>query len=257
MRINPISLRGIAPSDPGRLASGRRIVKPSDDPAGLAVAVELSAQAGRQQIASRNVSDGFSVSSIIQGVLGSVSDINGRRQELAAQAANGTLSDAQRDALNKEYKALGEEIDRTTASATFNGKALFGQGSIDIQAGASGEPGDTISIALHDVSTKSLGLPADISTQDGARLALEASRSAAQQIAGFNADVGASTSRLVEAFGTLSAGRVANEAAAGQILDADYASEVSTNISQNIRAQAGAALGAQANVDAQVALRLL
>src|SRR5690606_23056633 len=70
-----------------KLSSGRRINKPSTDPANLAVAIELLANVSTSAVAARNISDGVSVASIAEGSISSATDITIRMSELAAQSA--------------------------------------------------------------------------------------------------------------------------------------------------------------------------
>ena len=120
-----------------RLSSGLRINHASDDAAGLAVATSLKTDSRIFTQAIRNVNDGISVLNIAQGATEQLSNVTTRLKELAEQAANGTYSTVQRNAINKEADALVNEFNRITAVATFNGiKLLDGQNpNSTIQAG--------------------------------------------------------------------------------------------------------------------------
>jgi flagellin len=95
-----------------RLSSGKSINKASDNPAGLAVLSQLDASVVSLGQASRNISDSSSALAIADGASGQIQDMTGRLQELATQAANGTISDSQRGALQQEFSALTQEIQR-------------------------------------------------------------------------------------------------------------------------------------------------
>ena len=121
-----------------RLSSGLRISRVSDDPAGLAVALSLSADARICRQGLRNLNDGISLLNIADAALAELDNILARQRELAALASNGTLSLAQRQALNKEAEALSGEFNRIVESAAWNGIRVFdaATGRISIQAGA-------------------------------------------------------------------------------------------------------------------------
>ena len=120
-----------------RLSSGQRINKASDDAAGLAISksLQLDETVFRQGV--RNVNDGVSILNVADGALESLTNIVVRVKELAAQAANGALSNAQREALDMEAQKLSQEFVRISRSTSFNGITVF-DGSVQnyrIQAG--------------------------------------------------------------------------------------------------------------------------
>jgi len=130
-----------------RLSSGQRINKASDDAAGLAVASGLNFKRAVFNKALENLNTGISALSIANQGLDSLSIIVMRQQELAEQAANGTLSSTQRAALDLEAQALADEYQRIIETTSFNGIDLLqGTASISLQAGV-GE-GATISAEL-------------------------------------------------------------------------------------------------------------
>lgn len=240
------------------LASGKRINRAADDPAGLAIALDLLANADTGAVAARNISDGVSALSIAEGSLSSAADITVRMSELATQAANGTLSDTQRGALDKEYQALSAELNRISATTEFNGQQLLsGSTSISIQAGTGGGAESQIGVSLPGVSSSSLNLTANLLSQDSARQAIEQSKSAVSSLASSRAEIGAGESRLQAAFQNLKTAEVNQRGAASSILDADIALE-SANLARNkIAVQGAAAISVQANIIPQLAQKLL
>src|SRR6185312_9347945 len=121
-----------------RLSSGLRINSSKDDAAGLAIAARFTTQINGLDQASRNANDGISLAQTADGTLASVSDNLQRIRELAVQAANSTNSSSDRAAINQEVQQRLQEIDRSTAQASFNGqKVLDGSfGSASFQVGA-------------------------------------------------------------------------------------------------------------------------
>ena len=100
-----------------KLASGTRIRKASDDPAGLSVAAQLDAVATTLSQGSRNAADSQSALEIADSAISQISDISGRLQELATQAASGTLSDDQRQTLQALAASLEADPDLTPTTA--------------------------------------------------------------------------------------------------------------------------------------------
>ncbi|MBX7144586.1 MAG: hypothetical protein K1X79_09065 [Oligoflexia bacterium] len=108
-----------------RLSSGQRINRASDDAAGLAVSSTLDARIRVTNRGRLNVADGISALNIVDSTLGSIAEVLTRMQELAASAANGSLSSSQRRTLSQEYQTLEKEIRRITGETTFNGIQLL------------------------------------------------------------------------------------------------------------------------------------
>lgn len=241
-----------------KLASGKEINRASDNPAGLAVAMELLANADSGSVAARNVSDGMSALNIADGALQSASDITMRMQELATQSANGTLSDNQRAQLNNEYQSLKQELDRVSQTTEFNGQKLLG-GSTDIavQAGTTADASSQIGVSLPGISSSSLGLASDISTQAGAKAALTEAKAATQSVAGARAEIGSTESRLGVAYENIKTTELNQRDAASRIMDTDIAKESANMVGNSIRQQAGTAIQAQANNQAAISLKLL
>jgi len=241
-----------------RLSSGSRINKPSTDPANLAVAIELLANVKTSAVAARNISDGVSVASIAEGSISSASDITGRMGELATQSANGTLTNEQRSVLNEEYQALSSELDRIAGSTEFNGRSLLnGSSSIGLQVGTDSSSNSRIDLSLPGVSSQQLGLTGDISTQEGARQAIDQTTQSIDTLSNAQAEIGSVVSRLTSAYENLKVSELNQQSAASRILDTDVAAESANLIANNIRLKASVAIQAQANTIPQTALSLL
>lgn len=108
-----------------RLSSGMRINRASDDAAGLAIASSLRADSRVFNQGVRNLNDGISLLNIADSTIEQLENVVIRIQELANQAANGSLSTVQREALDLEAQALSDEFTRIAQSTEFNGTKLF------------------------------------------------------------------------------------------------------------------------------------
>ncbi len=112
-----------------KLSSGYRINRAGDDAAGLAISEKMRAQITGLETAQKNAEDGVSLVQTAEGALTEVHSMLNRMVELATQSANGTYSESNRTEMQKEIKALTEEIDRISDTANFNGTKLFSQSS--------------------------------------------------------------------------------------------------------------------------------
>ena len=113
-----------------KLTSGFKINNASDDPAGMAISRKMKAQIRGLEKASSNASDGISVIQTAEGALEEVSSCLQRMNELAVQAANGTYTTEDRNAIQLEIDQLNEEIQRISDTTEFNTKKLL-DGSVD------------------------------------------------------------------------------------------------------------------------------
>jgi len=132
-----------------RLSSGLRVNSARDDAAGLAIAERMNAQIKGMNVAVRNANDGISMAQTAEGALGKIGDNLQRMRELAVQSRNATNSDGDRANLQKEFKQLQSEIDRTVKGTKFNGTALFADGAattLSFQIGAGTDATDRIDI---------------------------------------------------------------------------------------------------------------
>ncbi|MDR7414838.1 MAG: flagellin [Armatimonadota bacterium] len=128
-----------------RLSSGFRINRAADDAAGLAISEKLRAQVRGLAQAIRNAQDGISMIQTAEGALNEVHAMLQRMRELALQAANDTLSNEDRAAINQEIQQLRAEIDNVSSRTTFNGKKLL-DGSLVTSLNASSELRDNLAI---------------------------------------------------------------------------------------------------------------
>lgn len=140
-----------------RLSSGQRIVRASDDAAGLSITSSLNLRSRVLTKGAQNINDGLSFLSIAEGALTELKDITIRIKELATQAATGSLSRAQRVTLQGESDRLTAEFNRIVSSTSFNGTQVLdaSTGSLRIQAGFGVQGG--LSTTLNDDLERSIG----------------------------------------------------------------------------------------------------
>ena len=106
-----------------RLSTGSRINSAKDDAAGLAISERMGAQVSGLNMAVRNANDAISLLQTADGATQEISNMLGRMRELAGQAASGTYTTTDQAALDLEFGALMDEIDRIAANTEWNGSA--------------------------------------------------------------------------------------------------------------------------------------
>ncbi len=140
-----------------RLSSGLRINRASDDAAGLSISSRMDSQVRGLGQAIRNAGDGVSATQTADAGLNNVTENLQRMRELAVQAANGTLTGRDRQAIQDEMDQLTDEIGTIGERTTFNGRRLIGgqAGSFSLQVGANSN--ETVDLPNADVRVNQLG----------------------------------------------------------------------------------------------------
>lgn len=159
-----------------RLSSGKRINNASDDAAGLAIATRMRARESGLGVAANNTQDGMSLIRTADSAMNSISNILLRMRDLANQSANGTNTDKNNAAMQKEFSQLTDQIKYITDNTQFNDQNLLDAGatpkSIKIQTLDSKTPGTQIDIEIAGTSLTALGLDnvrigaEEVSTED-------------------------------------------------------------------------------------------
>lgn len=253
-----------------RLSSGLRINRAADDAAGLSIAEALKADAKVAGVAIRNANDGISIISIADQAIGQIGNVLSRLAELAQQSANGVYANSQRSALNNEFVALTQEIERIALTTKFNGLSLLSGGeTVIFQVGFDGSSLSQVTYSGVQATLAALGLAngstvsysiiggTDLESQEAARNALNAVNSAIVSVSRNRGALGAAESRLEVTISNLQVARENFKAAESRIRDVDVAAEAAELTRLNILQQAGAAILAQANNQPQLAIQLL
>ena len=245
-----------------RLSSGLRINRAADDAAGLAVSEGMRAQIRGMSVASRNAQDGVSLVQVADGALGNVGDMLQRVRDLAVQASNGTLTDAQRTNLDAEVQQVLTEIGKTGTDTEFNGlKILAGSvataaSAVTLQVGANNS--QTIAFTIGTVSASDLGISGiAVSTAASASAAIASIDAAISTVTTSRANLGAIQNRLEHTINRLGMTSENLQAAESRIRDADMAQEMIKFTKNQILQQSGTAMLAQANQAPQRVLSLL
>ena len=267
-----------------RLSTGQRINNAGDDAAGLAIASRMTSQVNGLNMAVRNANDAISLVQTADGALIEMTNMLQRMRELAVQAASGTYSATDRDALEVEFDALQAAIQDINDDTQWNGTALLSGGStFTFHVGANAS--QTIAVTVKDFDTTgenaasaSVGIFENIDdttttdyedddTNDLAALsvdtvslagtALTNLTHAITRVQAHRATLGATINRLEYAADNLANVSQNTSASRSRVLDADYASETTELARTQIIQQAATAMLSQANQQAQSVLALL
>ncbi len=126
-----------------QLSSGSRINTGADDAAGLAIADGLHANITALTQSARNANDGVGELQVADGSLAAVTTLLNRAVTIATEAATGTVSDAQRVALNDEFTAIKSEIDRVGSKTNYNGGQVFTANTLNVFLSDAGAASNT------------------------------------------------------------------------------------------------------------------
>ncbi|WP_193371040.1 flagellin [Pelagibius marinus] len=254
-------------SSVSKLASGSRIVKASDDAAGLAIGTRLLADTTVLRQSAVNASQGASVLQVADGGLARVADVLQRMKALAAQSLSGVPSNTERGFIDAEFQQLKSEITAMATTTRFNGNSLL-DGSpgaaTPIEYFVGSEVGDVITVNFGTLSpiagytAADLGLAAQsANTVTAAGNAMSAVDAAIDLVSEARATLGGLVSRF-EFRGQQIATSLENiNAAKSSVMDVDLAEEQSKLVSSQVLVQASVSALSQANELPQTLLRLL
>lgn len=249
-----------------RLASGYRINRAADDAAGLSVSEKMRRQIRGLDQASTNAQDGVSLVQSAEGALNEVHDMLQRMNELTVKAANGTYTTAQKQYIADEVNQLVSEIDRIATTTKFNDQSVLnGSGtapkSFSFQVGNESE--ETMSVEISkmtateiDTNLKSQAWSAATVYSDVASFITVVSN-ALEKVASQRSALGAVQNRLEHTINNLDNIVENTTAAESRIRDTDMAKSMVTYSNNQVLAQAGQAMLAQANQTNQGVLSLL
>ena len=279
-----------------RLSSGLRINSAKDDAAGLQISNRLTNQINGLQQGNRNANDGIALCQTMEGALDETTSMLQRIRTLAIQAANGTNTTVDRQAIQQEVAQLSAEITRIACKTTFAGRqclagvngsdkggVLDSKGKVSFQVGAYAF--DTLGVSMSNGFTLS-GIYAEKHTQ-----AITSKDKLAEQKSGlyinngayeFNCYTQCNAQYTIKAIDEIinvvdskraELGAIQNRMestirnqenvaenvsdARSRIRDADYAEEASNLSAQTIVQQAATSILTQANQRPSIAMSLL
>ena len=253
---------GIQAKSSEKLSSGYKINRAADDAAGLAISEKMRRQVKGLTQASANAQDGISVVQTAEGALNEVHEMLQRMNELATKAANDTLQTTDRTYIQSEINALATEITRTATATEFNNKQLL-DGSFTskkLQVGSETDSQNQITVSIKEMSATNIGVAATsvkVTSHAKALSAITNIKNALNSVSQQRSDLGAIQNRLEHTIKNLDNVVENTQAAESLIRDTDMATEMVKYSNNNILAQAGQSMLAQANQTNQGVLSLL
>lgn len=246
-----------------KLSSGYKINRAADDAAGLSISEKMRSQIRGLNKASSNAQDGVSLVQTAEGALNETHSILQRMNELATQAANGTNTSVDRSAIRAELDQLTSEINRIQSTTQFNTMNLLdgtfsgATNQMKLQVGALS--GQSIDFSIANMCATKIGLKEtlSVSTFTKAGSYMKAVQDAIEVVSKQRSAMGAIQNRLEHTIANLDTTSENTQSAESRIRDTDMASEMVTYSKNNILAQAGQSMLAQANQSTQGVLSLL
>jgi len=241
-----------------KLSSGYKINRAADDAAGLTISEKMRSQVRGLNRASDNAQDGISLIQVAEGALNETHSILQRMNELAVQAANDTNTQTDRGAIQQEINQLTSEIDRIQRTTQFNTQNLL-DGSFEekkLHVGALKD--QTIDLSIKNMNADEIGVSGlEVTEQSSAEDAIEKVQQGISSVSAQRSELGAIQNRLEHTVANLNNVSENTQAAESRIRDTDVPSEMVNFSKNNILAQAGQAMLAQANQSTQGVLSLL
>ena len=242
-----------------KLSSGLKIVRSSDDAAGLAVSEKLRSQINALGQAKLNAQDGISMLQTAEGALNVTHNVLQRLNTLSIRAANdATLTSSDKALIQNEAVSLTDELTRMSATIKFNTKALL-DGSFTaqtLQVGAESGTTNQMTVDITGVSATTLGVDTlDLVGSAGA--AIDSIASAITLVSTNRGALGAVMNRLEKTIENIDIQSVNMTASESRIRDVDMAAEMSNFTKLQVLQQAGTAMLGQANAQPQSVLSLL
>jgi flagellin len=260
--------------DMEKLSSGLRINRAGDDASGLAVSEKMRAQIRGLNQASRNAANGISFIQTTEGYLQETTDILQRIRELAVQSSHGIYTDEDRMQIQVEVSSLVAEVDRIASHAQFNGMnmltgrfALPSDGNVVTASmwfhiGANMDHRTrvyvgtmtAVSLGLRDSTTEAI---LTLAVPEEANRAINTIDESLKLVNKQRADLGAYQNRLEYTITGVDIAAENLQASESRIRDANMAQQMVEFTKNQVLQQAGTAMLAQANTQAQTVLSLL
>jgi len=274
-----------------KMSSGNRINKAADDAAGLAISDNLRADIRSLSQAKRNANDGVSLVQTAEGGLTETANMLSRLRELAIQSSSDTIGNTERGFVDKEFLALKDEIDRIANSTEFNGTRLLvgnadlgselanaeGTFPMEIQVGKDYFEGvdslsesNAVNIIKVDLGNLNAFTEGDgslgigkaeggtrVNTKQDAQRSIAVLDQAITRVNDYRSYLGAIQNRLGSTVRNLGVQGENLATAKSRISDTDFAEETAAMTQASILQQAGVSVLSQANVQPQIALKLI
>ncbi len=248
-----------------QLTTANRIPSASFDVAGLAIANTLRAQMEGYSKAMENAQYGVNLLSTAEGGMSSIQEDLQRMRELAVQAANGTLTDADRAALQEEFDQLRQGIAQTVENTQYNGQNVLEGYKGEFQTGPN--EGETLQVEIPNLNPENITAKVNneevnlndlnISTAQGANQAVQALDQMINQVSQARSNVGAYMNRLESGIKNMAGEMLNMTASYDTIAGFDMAQGIMDQTRLMLLADFTTGVLAQSNVNNAAVLKLL
>ena len=228
-----------------RLATGLRVVRASDDPAGIGKAATLKSDITSFMQAKKNINSAVGDMQKVTDSLNSILDYLGEMRTIAIASSSETDTNVQAT-YNTQFTELVQGINDLAEDTLFADKTVLGAevGSVTVQVGIATT--STKELTFSAASATTLGIAAS-NVSAGATDAISAVAVAINTVSANLAKYGGYESSLYNYSDMADSAILSKTSQYGDIMNADLALEASNLASAKIRQDAATAMMAQAN----------
>ncbi|GLG02744.1 flagellin [Alicyclobacillus hesperidum subsp. aegles] len=245
-----------------QLSTGNKINSAADDPAGYAIAQQMTAQVNALNQSVQNAQNGISMLQTASGAMNQVNNILQTMNTLAVEAANGTENSTDLSNLNQEMAALQNQINNIASQTKFNTMTLLdgslATSGVTFQINTDGTTNSQLSITIASVKVGALfGGTINITSQTLAQQAITSIQNAITSLSAYQANVGAVEDQLNYTVSNLQNTAENLQNAQSTITNTDMAQAYTQFSQQQVLQQVGLAMLSQADQQPDAILKLL
>lgn len=211
-----------------RIATGKKILRASDDPAGIGILMSMKSQQSSWGAVDKNLTSAQALLDVSSSALKNQNEILVKMKDLATQAASSTLSTEQRNSLQKTFSEMQTQLDTIVNRASIYGQNLVNSSSanVDIQSGISA--GDKTTLTAIKSDTATLGVDAatvDLTDATKASAAITALDNAVKTVSTNQSIIGSQQTGIDSLKTTSKTAQINLSSSISNIEDADIATE--------------------------------
>ena len=222
------------------------------------ISQKLRAQISGYERSMYDVYNAIGMMNVADGGLNSISTNLQRMRELAVQASNSTLSQADRSALQKEFEQLQQQINRTSQQTQYNNIAVLSGEVKNYQVQTGPNEGQNMSITIGAVNTSTLSVEnLNLNNMENAQNAIRQIDKALEQVSNNRSYVGATTNRLASAARELSNTMANITSSVSNLTDTDMARSMMEFIKAQLLTRSATSMLSHSNLSRLSVLRIL
>ncbi len=235
-----------------RINSGLNVSSTKDDSAAFTIAEKLRGDLGGLKAVTSSLSRAKSVTDVAVAGAEQISDVVNQMKTLAKQASDSGVDQASRDAYNKDFTALRDQITTIVNSSEFNGTNLLKTSGGEVSAlqslgsvSSGSYTADTLKVENQkmDLATTGtatvVGKDSKIDTADAATKMVGALDALSKDINGKLSDLGSASRKIDAQSAFASKLSDAIEGGIGNLVDADLAKESAKLQALQVKQQLG------------------